>query len=79
MFNLPIEDALERGFLVNYNYYPIFANAAADEEDRFRKKSAQIAGCFRNGVCIDPENLALCLRARLRIISMAQEKLPRMK
>lgn len=79
VFNLPIEDAMERGFLVNYNYYPIFVNATADEEDRFRKKSAQIAGCFRNGVCIDPENLALCLRARLRIISMAQEKLDRIE
>ncbi len=79
VFNLPIEDALERGFLVKYNYYPIFVNATADEEERFRKRSAQIAGCFRNNVCIDPENLALYLRARLRIISMAQEKLDRIE
>ena len=79
VFNLPIEDALERGFLVRYNYYPIFVNATADEEERFRKRSAQIAGCFRNNVCIDPENLALYLRARLRIISMAQEKLDRIE
>ena len=79
VFNLPIEDALARGFLVKYNYYPIFVNATADEEERFRKRSAQIAGCFRNNVCIDPENLALYLRARLRIISMAQEKLDRIE
>lgn len=74
VFNLPIEQALDKGFLVKYYYHPIFVNATGDEEDRFRKKSAQIAGCFRNGVCIDPENLALYLRARLRIISMAEEK-----
>lgn len=74
VFNLPIEQALDRGFLVQYYYHPIFVNATGDEEDRFRKKSAQIAGCFRNGICIDPENLALYLRARLRIISMAAEK-----
>lgn len=77
VFNLPIEDALDRGFLVPYNYYPIFVNATAFEEEQFNKKSAQIAACFRNGVCIDPENLALHLRARLRIISMAEEKLDR--
>ena len=77
VFNLPIEAALDRGFLVKYYYHPIFVYATPDEEDKFRKKSAQIAGCFRNGVCIDPENLALHLRARLRIISMAQEKIER--
>lgn len=75
VFSLPIETALERGFLVPYYYYPIFVNATAYEEESFSKKSAQIAGCFRNGVCIDPESLALHLRARLRIISMAAEKL----
>ncbi len=77
VFNLPIESALDRGFLVPYNYYPIFVNATDSEEERFHKKSAQIASCFKNGVCIDPENLALHLRARLRIISMANEKLER--
>ena len=78
VFNLPIEKALDRGFLVPYNYYPIFVSATEDEEDRFAKKSAQIASCFRNGVCIDPESLALHLRARLRIISMAQEKVDKL-
>lgn len=41
VFNLPIEAALEKGFLVKYYYYPIFVNATPDEEERFRKKSAQ--------------------------------------
>lgn len=77
VFNLPIEAALDKGFLVKYYYYPIFVNATPDEEERFRKKSAQIAGCFKNGVCIDPESRALHLRARLRIIAMAQEKIDR--
>lgn len=77
VFDLPIEKALDRGFLVKYYYYPIFVYSSDYEEEQFRKRSAQIAGCFRNGVCIDPESLALHLRARLRIISMAQEKLDR--
>ena len=80
VFSLPIEKALEKGFLVKYYYYPIFVNATQDEEDRFRNKSAQIAGCFnKKGICIDPENLALYLRARLRIIAMAQEKIDRIE
>lgn len=77
VFDLPIEKALDKGFLVKYYYYPIFVYSSEDEEEQFRKRSAQIAGCFRNGVCIDPDNLALHLRARLRIISMAQEKMDR--
>ena len=77
VFDLPIEGALDRGFLVKYYYHPIFVYASADEEERFQKKSAQMAACFKNGVCIDPESLALHHRARLRIISMAEEKLER--
>ena len=33
VFNLPIEVALERGFLVPYNYYPIYVYATEEEED----------------------------------------------
>ena len=34
VFSLPIEDALERGFLVPYNYYPIFVQSTEDEEQQ---------------------------------------------
>lgn len=79
VFDLPIEAALDKGFLVKYYYHPIFVHATDSEESEFNKKSILIASCFRNGVCIDPENLALHLRARLRIIAMAQEKIDRIK
>lgn len=75
VFNLPIETALERKFLVPYYYKPIFVYATGDEEDRFRKQSRIIASYFRTGKCIDPESLAKTLRNRLRIISMAQAKI----
>lgn len=75
VFNLPIETALERKFLVPYYYKPIFVYATGDEEDRFRKQSRIIASFFRNGKCIDSEGLAKALRNRLRIISMAQAKI----
>lgn len=75
VFDLPIEEALERKFLVPYYYKPIFVYANEDEEERFRKQSRIIASYFRNGHCIDPEGLARTLRNRLRIISMAQAKI----
>lgn len=74
VFNLPIEEALERGFLVPYYYYPIFVEATEDEEDRFRYHTQKILSCFKNSICINPDLLVKSLRNRLRVISMAQEK-----
>lgn len=78
VFNLPIEDALGK-HLVNYYYYPIFVDATEDEEDRFRKLGQVISSCFKGKVCIDSDKLVKALRARLRIISMAEAKMQRLK
>lgn len=75
VFDLPIEIALEKKFLVPYYYKPIYVYATENEEDRFRKASWVIGSFFKNGKCIDPEGLARALRNRLRIISMAQAKI----
>ena len=74
VFNLPIEEALERKFLVPYNYYPIYVHATEDEENRFNNHTRQILSCFKNGVCVNPDLLVKALRNRLRVISMAEEK-----
>lgn len=74
VYNLPIEVALEKKFLVPYYYHPIFVSATEDEEERFNKLSSKIAGCYKNNILIDPENLVKYLRNRLRIISMSEEK-----
>lgn len=74
VFNLPIEDALERGFLVPYNYYPIFVQSTEDEEQRFKYHTQKILSCFKNNCCINPDLLVKSLRNRLRVISMAEEK-----
>lgn len=79
VFNLPIEEALDRGFLVPYYYYPIFVDATAEEEEKFAKQSYVISSCFRGDVCIDPDKLVKALRRRLRIISMAEAKMERLK
>ena len=74
VFSLPIEDALERGFLVPYYYYPIYVHATDEEEAKFIKYTKTILGCFRDGICINPDLLVKTLRNRLRVISMAEEK-----
>jgi superfamily II DNA or RNA helicase len=78
VFSLPIEKALGK-HLVNYYYRPIFVNATEDEEGKFKYHSQKIAGCFRNNVCIDPDQLVKSLRNRLRVISMADEKKTRIE
>ena len=74
VFNLPIEMALERGFLVPYNYYPIYVYATEDEEGKFKFHTQKILSCFKNNKCINPDLLVKSLRNRLRVISMAEEK-----
>lgn len=75
VYSLPIENALEKGFLVPYYYYPIFVTASAEEEKRFKNQTQKILSCFnKNGICINPDLLVKSIRNRLRIISMAEEK-----
>lgn len=74
VFSLPIESALERDYLVPYYYHPIYVNSTEEDEERFNYHTRKIAACFRNGVCIDADQLVKSLRARLRTISMAEEK-----
>ena len=79
VYNLPIEVALQKKFLAPYNYYPLFVSASEYEEDGFNTYSAKMASCFKNGVCIDKEKFALYRMQRLRIISMAEEKITRIQ
>ena len=74
VFSLPIEVALDRGFLVPYNYYPIYVYATEDEEGKFRYHTQKILSCFKNKKCINPDLLVKSLRNRLRVISMAEAK-----
>lgn len=75
VFNLPIEEALDRNYLVPYHYYPIYVESTSDEEARFRHQTQNIISCFRGKKCINPDLLVKSIRNRLRIISMAEEKM----
>lgn len=79
VFNLPLEFAIKRKYLVKYNYHPIFVNATIEEEQLFDKYSKLMATTFVNGQCIDVEALARYKRSRLRVIAMANEKIVGLK
>lgn len=74
VFSLPIEEALERKFLVSYYYHPIFVHASEEDEKKFQYHTHRILSCFKNNVCINFDLLVKSLRNRLRVISMAEEK-----
>ncbi|HHX67355.1 MAG TPA: DEAD/DEAH box helicase family protein, partial [Gallicola sp.] len=75
VYTLTIDKALEKGFLVQYYYYPLFVHATKNEEVAFTNLTRQIMGCFSpNGQVIDKERLMKLTRARLRVIAMAEEK-----
>lgn len=75
VFELTLEEALERGYLVPYYYHPIFVHTTSEEEEQFKKHTKNIISCFRGNVCINPELCVREIRNRLRIIAMAEEKL----
>lgn len=79
VYNLPIEYAIENSYLVHYNYYPIYVEATYEEERSFERYTSLMASCFKNNMCIDIEGLARYKRSRLRVISMAQEKIDKIR
>ncbi len=79
VYNLPIDKALEMKCLVPYYYHPIFVHSTEEEENNFAKYTQKITTCFNSqGVCINPDLLVTLLRARLRIIAMAENKLTKL-
>lgn len=79
VYNLPIEYAIEHDYLVHYNYHPIYVRSTYEEERNFERYTKLILSCFKGNVCIDVEGLARYKRSRLRVISMAKEKIDKIQ
>ncbi len=79
VYFLPIEIALEKKFLVPYNYYTIYVEATEEEEENFNRITSNMAACFKDGILIDQDKFVKCVRARLRLIGMASEKIANLK
>ena len=76
-YNLPIEIALEKGFLCNYNYFPIFVRTNELDEKKFKNISKDMRSCFnsngdlKNGF---EDHFSSLLRQRNRLLSLASSK-----
>ena len=73
VYSLPIEKAIGK-FLVDYEYHPLYAYLSDSEEKSFNDLSRKIAQCFKDGVLIDKDTFIMAHRARLRVLSMAEDK-----
>ena len=75
VYNLPIEFALAKGYLIPYSYHPIYVDATEQEEEDFIAVVRRMAACFNSyGVLINVEEFIKLRRRQLRIISMAEGK-----
>ena len=77
VFALGLGQAIERKFLVGYNYYPIYTDLTEDEYEEYRKRTKLIAMLWRSKKPEDRERLESELGIRSRIILNAESKIER--
>ena len=61
--------------MVNYNYHPIFVDASPEDERKFKYYTQKMMAACEDGVIVDSEAYTKAFRARLRCISMAENKI----
>lgn len=73
-------DAIRKGALVQYEYYPIFLELTVDEMSEYLKLTKNISRLIASGASLDDDgadsSLSLLLFRRARIIGLAANKLP---
>lgn len=76
-YNYPMEKAIEKGVLCNYNYYPILVELEPDELDEYQKISIQLMKYFdsNTGKFKDVEEVNALLLKRKRVVHKAKNKL----
>ena len=78
VYNLPIDKAIGK-FLVDYEYHPLFVHPSEEEEKKFKQLTSRMASCFdKFGVLIDKNKYFTERKARLRVISMVEEKMTKL-
>ena len=72
----PIEKAIGK-YLVNYEYHPIFVEATEKDEKKFVYYTQRMMLCLDSvtGTIIDSEAFTKAYRSRLKVISMAENKI----
>lgn len=74
VISFPIEKAIGK-YLVNYEYHPIYVETTEEDERKFNAATKKMLSLIdANGKILNEEEYNKAYRARLRAISMAEEK-----
>lgn len=78
-FTFSLSDAISKGFLVKYKYYPILVEVSDDENEKISQLSTTIGGLYskksKSSISeLEKKRLEKALRARAMIIKRAENK-----
>ena len=81
VYRLSLADAINRGFLCGYEYYPYFVGLTQEELRLYRKLTQKIARLWNDPHSSDKKSslLELYIFQRTRIVNNAQEKIKKFK
>ncbi|MBU5310601.1 DEAD/DEAH box helicase family protein [Tissierella carlieri] len=77
IFKFTMEEAIKKGFLTKYYYYPVFVELTDTEKVEYYEISRKI-GNIIGKVDIEDQNLQALFRIRARIISSAENKVEKL-
>ncbi len=75
VYNLNLENAIKQGFLIGYNYYPIYVDLNEEEYGKYSSLTRIIARLWESKDPADREQLERALLNRSRIIRDAENKI----
>jgi DNA phosphorothioation system restriction enzyme len=80
VFTFSIKEAIERGYLCRYMYFPTFVDLSDEESLEYWRLSDQIARAWPSNDEDEPDNrLKMLLIKRGRLLANAENKLPELK
>ena len=79
VYEMDLQTAIEKGFLVGYYYHPIYVDLNDEEYEKYRAYTKIIARLWDSKIPADKERLELTLINRSRVIQNAENKLTEFK
>ncbi len=76
--SLSLEEALEKGVLVPYDYHPLFCHSNDEEEGKFRYYTQLIAAALQNPDPKKKEDCSRLIRLRSQVVANCSDKISRL-
>ena len=76
--SLSLEEALEKGVLVPYDYYPLFCHPNDKEEEKFRHYTQLIAAALQSSDPKKKEDCSRLIRLRSQVVANCSDKISRL-